>query len=50
MANFWAVNMDANYWKNPEEFDPSRFLEDDGITLKSRPEYYIPFSIGRTQV
>lgn len=39
---------DPRIWKNPKEFNPSRFLEEDGVTLKRIPEF-IPFSIGKRQ-
>lgn len=38
--------MDPKYWKNPEKFDPSRFLTQDGSALLPRPECLIPFSTG----
>lgn len=47
MANFWALSMNQDYWENPEEFNPYRFLEDDGMSLKPRPQCHIPFSIGK---
>lgn len=47
LANFWAVHFNPKYWKNPEEFDPSRFLTHDESALLSKPEYLLTFSIGR---
>ncbi|KAL3269718.1 hypothetical protein HHI36_008778 [Cryptolaemus montrouzieri] len=41
----WAVHMDDKVWKNPEYFDPFRFLDDNGRFYK--PEAFIPFQIGK---
>lgn len=39
--------MDPTLWKSPEVFDPTRFLEDDGLTCKEKPKFLIPFSTGK---
>lgn len=44
-ANLWNVNHDPDFWKDPEEFKPERFLMENGKIFK--PEYFIPFSIGK---
>ncbi|KAG0445574.1 hypothetical protein HPB47_013794, partial [Ixodes persulcatus] len=44
MPNLWAVHNSSELWKNPEVFDPSRFLKSDG-SLVTKPEYLIPFTI-----
>lgn len=36
-----AMHMDERYWKNPEQFDPDRFLND-----KIVPGTYLPFGDG----
>ncbi|XP_029361300.1 cytochrome P450 2U1 [Echeneis naucrates] len=45
LPNLWSVHRDPSVWENPENFDPTRFLDDDGKLL--RKECFIPFGIGR---
>ncbi|XP_077558119.1 cytochrome P450 2C28-like [Haemaphysalis longicornis] len=45
--NIWAVHHDPNLWKEPSKFDPSRFLSDNGTLIHPKPEYLMPFSIGK---
>ncbi|XP_076251776.1 cytochrome P450 18a1 [Rhynchophorus ferrugineus] len=40
-----AVHMDPTLWKEPEKFDPSRFIDGEGKVHK--PEYFLPFGVGR---
>ncbi|KAL3247408.1 hypothetical protein MRX96_057070 [Rhipicephalus microplus] len=47
MANFWAAHFDVNFWKDPEKFDPTRFLNDDGTLMTRKPECLLPFSFGK---
>ncbi|CAN8006890.1 unnamed protein product [Ixodes hexagonus] len=47
MANFRAVHNNPELWKDPEQFDPTRFLTEDGAELAPKPEYLIPFSVGK---
>ncbi|XP_035208273.1 vitamin D 25-hydroxylase-like [Stegodyphus dumicola] len=48
IANFWAVHYDPEYWEEPEKFKPERFLiEENGKLTTTKPESYIPFSVGR---
>ncbi|XP_035666328.1 cytochrome P450 2U1-like [Branchiostoma floridae] len=44
LVNLWSVHMDPANWTDPEKFDPSRFLDDQG-QLKS-VKTYLPFSTG----
>ena len=39
---------DPDYWKNPDEFDPERFLtkNDDGKAILNKEERLVPFGIG----
>ena len=43
--HLYSALMDPAYWKNPEEFRPERFLDQDG-KLDEKKENFIPFSIG----
>ncbi|XP_040069887.1 cytochrome P450 2H2 [Ixodes scapularis] len=47
IANLWAVHMDPNLWKNPEEFDPTRFLDESGTKVLPKPDYLMAFSAGK---
>ncbi|GFQ91991.1 cytochrome P450 2U1 [Trichonephila clavata] len=47
MANNWGVHNDTKYWKDPEKFQPERFLLEDGKKVNMKPESYIPFSYGK---
>ncbi|XP_070573918.1 steroid 17-alpha-hydroxylase/17,20 lyase-like [Ptychodera flava] len=44
--NLWSLHMDERQWKEPEEFRPERFLDEDGKALP-KPESFLPFSAGR---
>lgn len=37
--------MDPTLWKEPERFNPSRFVNAEGKVIK--PEYFLPFGVGR---
>lgn len=47
IPNFWGLHRDPKLWKNPDIFDPSRFLKEEGSCLIAKPEYFVPFSIGK---
>lgn len=40
----WAIHMDSAFWKEPEKFDPFRFIDEEGRLVK--PDYFIPFQTG----
>lgn len=43
--NNYELNSGENYWNDPKEFRPERFLSSAGTVVK--PEYFIPFSTGK---
>ncbi|KAL1541844.1 unspecific monooxygenase [Salvia divinorum] len=45
-VNFWAISRDPNIWKNPESFEPERFLDSE-IDFRGQHYELIPFSSGR---
>ncbi|CAI9770450.1 unnamed protein product [Fraxinus pennsylvanica] len=45
-VNVWAVARDSAVWKNPSEFRPERFLEDD-VDMKGHDFRLLPFGAGR---
>ncbi|XP_066279157.1 cytochrome P450 2U1-like [Branchiostoma lanceolatum] len=47
LVNLWSVHMDPAHWTDPDRFDPTRFLNEQGKVI--RPEQFLPFSIGRRQ-
>ena len=44
----WAIHMDPKVWKDPEEFCPGRFLNDEGKFCQS--ESFVPFQAGKIRV
>ncbi|XP_042561795.1 cytochrome P450 2U1 isoform X2 [Clupea harengus] len=45
IPNLWSVHRDPSVWDSPDDFNPSRFLDEQGKLL--RKDYFIPFGIGR---
>lgn len=44
--NLWGLFHDPKVWKNPNQFDPTHFLSEDGKSIRKREEF-IPFGLGR---
>ncbi|XP_077535567.1 vitamin D 25-hydroxylase-like [Haemaphysalis longicornis] len=47
IPNFWACHNDPARWKDPQKYNPQRFLNEDGDIVSQKPEQLIPFSLGR---
>ncbi|EYU21980.1 hypothetical protein ABFS82_01G033400 [Erythranthe guttata] len=48
IVNAWAINRDPKYWRNPDCFEPERFLDEDlKVDYKGNHFVYIPFGAGR---
>ncbi|NWS53693.1 CP2U1 protein, partial [Chunga burmeisteri] len=45
VPNLWSVHRDPNIWEKPDEFRPSRFLDENGQLIKK--EAFIPFGMGK---
>ncbi|XP_074445498.1 cytochrome P450 2U1 [Larus michahellis] len=45
VPNLWSVHRDPNIWEKPDEFQPSRFLDENGQLIKK--EAFIPFGMGK---
>ncbi|XP_067685100.1 cytochrome P450 1A5-like [Haliotis asinina] len=46
MANIYAIHHDPRHWKEPEVFNPERFLDGCG-RFASNCESWMPFSVGK---
>nr|WET52745.1 cytochrome P450 76AH62 [Callicarpa americana] len=46
LVNVWAMGRDPRIWKNPESFEPERFL-DQKIDFKGQDYELLPFGSGR---
>ena len=44
LVNLLAIHKDPRYWKNPEKFDFTRFLDKEKKLVK--PDAFNPFSFG----
>ncbi|KAJ9695710.1 hypothetical protein PVL29_010939 [Vitis rotundifolia] len=51
-VNRWAIGRDPNYWENPLQFLPKRFLREDGsikshLDVRGQHFHLLPFGSGR---
>ncbi|KAG7271102.1 hypothetical protein CRUP_005655 [Coryphaenoides rupestris] len=46
IINLWSLHHDEKEWKNPEIFDPARFLDEEGSGLVLPSASYLPFGAG----
>ncbi|XP_017600497.1 PREDICTED: cytochrome P450 1B1 [Corvus brachyrhynchos] len=46
-VNQWSVNHDPAKWSNPEDFDPTRFLDENGFINKDLTSSVMIFSLGK---
>ncbi|CAL2272541.1 unnamed protein product [Prunus armeniaca] len=51
-VNVWAINRDPNHWENPLEFQPERFLAEEGsgkspLDVRGQHFHFLPFGSGR---
>lgn len=46
LVSLYSLNMDALYWKDPQEFRPERFLNERG-DLIPHGDHFIPFGLGK---
>ncbi|KAK9075978.1 hypothetical protein SSX86_004308 [Deinandra increscens subsp. villosa] len=48
-VNIWSIGRNPQYWDNPLEFNPDRFLEDGSSTLDVKGQSFqlLPFGTGR---
>lgn len=45
LVSLYSLNMDKEYWRDPEQFRPERFLNDSGEYLP-HSEQFFPFGLG----
>ena len=45
--NMRSVSRDPEVWQNPDEFDPTRYLDENGHYKKQATDFYLPFGAGK---
>ena len=48
VPNLYSVSLDPKYWKEPNRFNPDRFIDTNGKLIKK--DAFIPFSVGKYSV
>ncbi|XP_038266209.2 steroid 17-alpha-hydroxylase/17,20 lyase [Dermochelys coriacea] len=46
IINLWSLHHDKKEWDKPEEFNPGRFLDEEGNRMYSPSPSYLPFGAG----
>ncbi|XP_049527104.1 cytochrome P450 2C31-like [Dermacentor silvarum] len=47
LFNMWAAHYDVGLWSEPHRFDPSRFLDKDGLFVHEKLDNVVSFSAGK---
>ncbi|NER79141.1 MAG: cytochrome P450 [Leptolyngbya sp. SIO1D8] len=46
IVNYYGLTRDQRYWEEPEQFNPYRFLDENGKLRKDLLEKFYPFGVG----
>ncbi|XP_056385620.1 steroid 17-alpha-hydroxylase/17,20 lyase [Hyla sarda] len=46
VVNLWSLHHDEKEWVNPGDFNPDRFLDENGRRVRSPSHSYLPFGAG----
>lgn len=46
LVNYYALTRDERYWQDPEQFNPYRFLDENGKLRNDLTDKFYPFGIG----
>ncbi len=46
LVNYYSLTRDERYWEKPEQFNPYRFLDENGKLRKDLLDKFYPFGIG----
>ncbi len=48
LASLHSIHFNPKHWKQPNEFNPGRFLNEDGSKIINT-EHLVPFSVGKRE-